>query len=82
MELLYHDELLVFPQNDPGDAGVGKVRGEGFFFLQAGGGGGLTLDETMHVFLFLVTGSRFSLIRPRRYHEKVKWDTFNFELNL
>ena len=46
------------------------------------GGGGLTLDETMHVFLFLVTGSRFSSIRPRRYHEKVKWDTFNFELNL
>ena len=39
MELLYHDELLVFPQNDPGDAGVGKVRGEGFFFLQVGGGG-------------------------------------------
>ena len=26
---------------DPGDPGVGKVRGEkGFFFLQAGGGGG------------------------------------------
>ena len=24
---------------DPGDPGVGKVRGKGFFFLQAGGGG-------------------------------------------
>ena len=22
---------------DPGDPGLGKVRGEGFFFLQAGG---------------------------------------------
>ena len=30
---------------DPGDPGVGKVRGGGFFFLQAGGG--LTLDDTM-----------------------------------
>ena len=24
---------------DPGDPGVGKVRGKGFFFFQAGGGG-------------------------------------------
>ena len=33
---------------DPGDLGVGKVRGEDFF-LQAGGGGGggLTMDDTM-----------------------------------
>ena len=32
---------------DPGDPGVGKVRGgKGFFFLQAGGvGGGMTLDD-------------------------------------
>ena len=30
---------------DPGDPGVGKIRGEGFFFLQAGGE--LTLDDTM-----------------------------------
>ena len=37
---------------DPGDPGVGKVRGgERFFFLQAGGG--LTLDDTMFWFLTL-----------------------------
>ena len=29
---------------DPGDPGVGKVRGEGIFFLQAGGE--LALDDT------------------------------------
>ena len=33
---------------DPGDPGVGKVRGGGFFFLQAGGE--LTLDDTMPMF--------------------------------
>ena len=32
---------------DPGDPGVGKVKGGRVFFLQAGGGG-LTLDDTMH----------------------------------
>ena len=32
---------------DPGDPGLGKVRGERIFFLQAGGGLSL-LDDTMH----------------------------------
>ena len=31
---------------DPGDPGVGKVRGDDFSFKQ--GGGELTLDDTMH----------------------------------
>ena len=34
---------------DPGDPGVGKVRGEKIFFLQAGRGK-LTLDDTMILF--------------------------------
>ena len=32
---------------DPGDPGVGNVRGKRIFFLQAGGE--LTLDDTMHI---------------------------------
>ena len=36
---------------DPGDPGVGKVRGERIFFPSSRGGGGLTLDDTMYVFL-------------------------------
>ena len=32
---------------DPEDPGVGKVRGGEDFFLQEGGGGELTLDDTM-----------------------------------
>ena len=40
---------------DPGDPGVGKVRGGGgFFFLQAGEGGGqgggMALDDTVPIF--------------------------------
>ena len=35
---------------DPGDTGVTKVRG-GFFFLQAVGGGGLTMDDPMLTYI-------------------------------
>ena len=69
---------LRWGSQDSGDPGVGKVRrGEGFFFLQEGGWGGgeLTLDDTMNLYLKIIFIEYLYLEINRKYEYPHEFQT-------